>query len=317
MDYVEALGWDYGTEVTLTVDDPVTPENPDHTYLGTFGYAPWNPGLTHVNIPLDIELQPGYVIEMSGGGKQREFTVSSLTIDASEIDLENDVVTGTAGPGSNVNVNVYYEMTEEEVSLQVAADEAGNWTANFNGLLDLDYGMDFEANLGTLYGGNTRYMVYIPPSAACNEVTEIPQAECQALVALYNNTGGTDWTDHTNWLETDTPCSWHGITCVSEHVETIYLPTNNLTGVIPVEIGDLQNFEEYAKSFRKQFNGLIPPSLGLLANLEFLWLNSNAPDRSIPVEFGSLTSVKHLILETNQLSGTIPSSLGSLPNLLI
>ena len=28
----------------------------------------------------------------------------------------------------------------------------------------------------------------------CSSVTEIPQSECEALVALYNSTGGASWT---------------------------------------------------------------------------------------------------------------------------
>jgi hypothetical protein len=43
-----------------------------------------------------------------------------------------------------------------------------------------------------------------PKDFACSQVTEIPQAECQALVALYNSAGGAGWSDSTGWLTTDT-----------------------------------------------------------------------------------------------------------------
>ena len=39
---------------------------------------------------------------------------------------------------------------------------------------------------------------------ACNQVTEIPQLECEALVELYDSTNGTSWTNNTNWLITNT-----------------------------------------------------------------------------------------------------------------
>jgi len=47
----------------------------------------------------------------------------------------------------------------------------------------------------------------------CAVVTEIPVAECETLIALYNNTDGEHWSDNTGWNVTNTPCSWYGITC--------------------------------------------------------------------------------------------------------
>gem|GEM_PF-4590632 len=48
-------------------------------------------------------------------------------------------------------------------------------------------------------------------------MTEIPTAECNALTALYISTNGTNWITKTNWLETNTPCSWYGMTCSAGH----------------------------------------------------------------------------------------------------
>jgi len=39
----------------------------------------------------------------------------------------------------------------------------------------------------------------------CSSITEIPQGECQALVALKNSTDGPNWTDNSGWLQTNTP----------------------------------------------------------------------------------------------------------------
>ena len=38
------------------------------------------------------------------------------------------------------------------------------------------------------------------PPFDCATVTQIPPAECEALVALYANTGGLNWRDDTGWL---------------------------------------------------------------------------------------------------------------------
>lgn len=61
--------------------------------------------------------------------------------------------------------------------------------------------------------------------AFCDSVTEIPTAECQALVDLYNGTNGSSWTNRTGWLVTYTPCSWYGVTCQGGHVLMLDLST--------------------------------------------------------------------------------------------
>ncbi len=60
-----------------------------------------------------------------------------------------------------------------------------------------------------------------------------------ALVALYNATGGDNWDNNTNWL-TGNVAEWYGILVNGDgRVTEINLSSNQLTGSIPVEIGDL------------------------------------------------------------------------------
>lgn len=61
---------------------------------------------------------------------------------------------------------------------------------------------------------------------------DIPQAEADALILLYNNTTGASWTDDTNWLSDTTVGNWFGITVVGGHVTGIDLDSNNLNGDI-------------------------------------------------------------------------------------
>ena len=44
----------------------------------------------------------------------------------------------------------------------------------------------------------------------CMSQAEIPQAECTALVDLYNATAGDSWHDNTGW-GTGLPSSWTGV----------------------------------------------------------------------------------------------------------
>jgi len=148
----------------------------------------------------------------------------------------------------------------------------------------------------------------------CSSVTEIPQSECEALVALYNSTGGPMWTDNPGWLQTTTPCSWYGIGCKSGHISTIDLSWNQLNGSIPPELGNLSNLIRLFLQYN-QLSGNIPPQLGNLTNLQYLWLYRNQLSGSIPPQLGNLTNLEVLNLHNNQLTGSIPAELGSLTNL--
>jgi Leucine-rich repeat (LRR) protein len=148
----------------------------------------------------------------------------------------------------------------------------------------------------------------------CTGVSEIPQAECQVLVALYNSTNGINWNNKTGWLVTNTPCSWYGVLCASGHVTQLNLGSNQLSGSIPSQLGNLANLQ-WLYLYSNQLSGSIPPQLSNLANLQGLWLYNNQLSGSIPPELGNLANLRELYLYSNQLSGSIPPQLGNLANL--
>ncbi|CAM9092024.1 unnamed protein product [Laminaria digitata] len=104
------------------------------------------------------------------------------------------------------------------------------------------------------------------------------QTDREALVALYNATGGPSWKENTNW-NTDADLSqWHGIkTSDQGRVVGLTLNSNNLQGHIPPQLGDL-------------------------GALKYLYLSNNKLDGSIPPELGNLAALKWLHLGGNQLS---------------
>jgi hypothetical protein len=143
------------------------------------------------------------------------------------------------------------------------------------------------------------------PTAFCDSVTEIPKSECEALVALYNSTGGDNWIVNDNWLVTTTPGDWVGVTVSGGHVSYIDPMFNNLTGSIPPELGNLTALWGL-QLCGNQLTGSIPPELGNLTSLEVLALESNQLTGSIPPELSNLTALQGLALSSNQLTGSIP-----------
>lgn len=142
------------------------------------------------------------------------------------------------------------------------------------------------------------------PGFTCYSVFEIPFAECEALVGLFNDTGGTTWTDSTDWLVTNTPCSWFGVTCSSNRVTAIDLPANNLAGTLP-RLSDLANLDRLDVS-QNALSGIMfgtggPP---LLTNLDL----SGNRFSSLPAGF-CLLPLTTLSVTHNKLP---PSPLGVL-----
>ena len=142
----------------------------------------------------------------------------------------------------------------------------------------------------------------------------ISSIERVALIALYNSTTGANWADNSGWLGVaGTECSWYGVYCDGDgiYVHEIDLYSNNLTGTIPVEIGNLTNLD-YLDLGDNQLTGAIPAQIKNLTNLTILWLEDNQLTGTIPVEIGNLTNLELLSLYFNNLTGTIPVEIGNL-----
>lgn len=160
------------------------------------------------------------------------------------------------------------------------------------------------------------------------------------LARLYEATGGSAWTDNTNWL-TDAPLrEWYGVETNGDGAVTeLVLWGNNLRGRIPAEIGQLEALTildldynwlrgpvpaaladltrlRILSLFSNLLEGSIPPELGNLRALEVLKLGDNRLTGRIPTVLGELTSLTELYLNSNRLEGPIPPVLGDLTNLL-
>ena len=100
------------------------------------------------------------------------------------------------------------------------------------------------------------------------------------------------------------------------NLQKLYLNDNDLSGSIPWdEIINLTDLESLALSYN-QLTGQIPSEIGDLTNLQHLSLSNNQLTGSIPWdEIGNLTMLQALSLGANQLTGSIPAEIGNLTNL--
>ena len=153
------------------------------------------------------------------------------------------------------------------------------------------------------------------PTPDCSAAPGTPAADRAALVALYNATGGANWTDNTNWLSTGPVGEWHGVTTNDDgRVTEIDLGENQLTGIVPTSLGDLSELT-ILRLFGNQLSGAIPLHLGNLSNLEVLALGGNELEGEIPSDLQKLSNLGELHLWGNGLTGTIPAWLGDLTDL--
>ena len=110
------------------------------------------------------------------------------------------------------------------------------------------------------------------------------------------------------------PCTWFGVSCVGENITGITLPSNNLSGSIPIEIGHLTNLNTFNLS-NNGISGTLPPHLGLITNLGVLNLQNNEISGVIPKTIANNTSLTSINLSENQLEGQIPDTIANLTNL--
>ncbi len=171
-----------------------------------------------------------------------------------------------------------------------------------------------------------------PAVTNCATQTEIPRAECETLVALYNSTGGPGWWYKDGWNQDQHPCTWWGVQCGAgslRHVTEINLEYNFLEGSLPdlaalTQLTTLNLYSWYdccqasadsqaresPASFRFNSVGGAIPNLSALRNLEYLNLDGNQFSGAIP-DISTLADLEYLFLANNHLSGNIPLDLPS------
>lgn len=198
--------------------------------------------------------------------------------------------------------------------LQLQSNQLSNLPTDFIklvGLAQLDLSnnrlLDLSAELKTfLDGQDPDWNARQNNINICTDVSEIPQIECDALVAISIANKSRPY----RWLETTTPCSWPGITCENNHITELDLTYKQLS-CLPPEIGNLNNLRLLNVGSNHLSN--LPTEIGTLNNLTALYLWGNHLT-SLPATLGDLTNLTLLDLSINDLS-SLPTQIGNLNNL--
>ncbi len=205
-------------------------------------------------------------------------------------------LTGTSYTHADVTAGTTYHYTIRAVD---ADGGAGPWLTG-------DY--PSATALATSEAGTSTPTV----TATSTSTAAAPATERAALVALYNATGGANWTHRANWLSAAPLGTWHGVTTdANGRVTELRLSSNGLRGAIP-DLGALRYLEVLFLS-SNQLSGPLP-ELSALAKLRSMDLNRNQLTGSIP-DLSGLVKLENLELESNRLSGSVPD-LSSLANLV-
>ena len=139
-----------------------------------------------------------------------------------------------------------------------------------------------------------------------------------ALMALYDATGGDNWTDNTNWGTDEDLDDWYGVWTDSDgRVEQLVIRDNGLSGRIPAALAGLSALGRLDLSDNPNLEGSIPPELGNIGDLYGLVFVETSLSGEIPPELGNLSSLVYLDLRHNGMSGGIPPELGNLSSLEI
>lgn len=113
-----------------------------------------------------------------------------------------------------------------------------------------------------------------------------------ALRQLYEQCGGNEWTNKTNWLTTPLATgNWFGITIAGNRVTEINLPNNNISGKVPPVFADIENLVKIDLS-SNQLKAL--PDVSKLTNLSQLNVSNNQLDFESLIATTSISSVNYL-----------------------
>jgi len=99
---------------------------------------------------------------------------------------------------------------------------------------------------------------------------------------------------------------------LSDHMRLLFFNSNELTGSLPTELGNLKALEKINLQYN-QLSGSLPTEIGELKALTIAAMGNNQLTGSIPTETGLWGSMQTIGFENNKFTGTLPSEWSKLP----
>lgn len=159
-----------------------------------------------------------------------------------------------------------------------------------------------------------------PTTTSQSQPAPCHRHEAAALLDIKRSFGGPP--SLSSWNESETPdcCVWDGVRCdyATGAVTDLFLQTSpDLSGPISPSVALLLSLRQLIVS-AAHVTGTIPPSIGSLANLTLIIIDSNpALTGTIPAALCDLPNLAALYLYNNSLSGSIPPCFANKKNLII
>ena len=147
-DEISGLGWLAGSKVTLTVGSYTA--STTVSIRGTFVFA-----LSGI-----LDIQRWDEIVVSDGTLTKQLWVSDLTI--MTIDEDADTVSGTADPGSTVEILAFEKDADTGYFESATANEDGIWTVDYSGVVEISSGTHGWVEQADGDGDCTDYNYVIP-----------------------------------------------------------------------------------------------------------------------------------------------------------
>ena len=209
--------------------------------------------------------------------------------------IAHETLTHTAGPGVDAMINFPYAW---KVVKKTASDTAAYIEVNYpigmhtvsNPIVVREIPGQEYASMGARIIDDAGPRVVVKSySRRTNGLFTVaqgfpsdPVTDSLALVALYQSTGGTQWTNNTNWL-TGSIDTWFGVTVNGQSITAVELPANNLVGPVAdplVDILSLQTVNLSANGLTAIPDFTLNPEVSSLNvsdnNLDFASLEPNA-----------------------------------------
>jgi CSLREA domain-containing protein len=275
--------------LSLTTDDPAN-LSVSYPLSCTGTTAPSNPVFNSSPLP-SVGLSFGNVSTTTGASQTISITNTgnaTLSVGLSSLGGANATDFSVIG----LPLNIVNGTPAQNITVSCKPSAMGTRTATLNLNTNDPAQVAVSYNLNCTAAGTT----------VCDTQNQIPLAQCNALLNLYNSTNGANWSDKAtnNWLSAQ-PCTWAGVGCLAGQVVSLSRSQQNLIGTLPSLAGLASSLTALNLS-DNQLSGVLPDylSFGKLLDLD---LSGNLLSGVI---VGLPNSLKTLRLDNNQLEGIIP-----------